>query len=109
MSEEIKGTMGRTDGKMGGSGRAACYPPRERYRNDPAFKNLVDMMTHQILSCNYTPSEMREAAILASIRYEEINIRELRYVRPELEEALATIRKYVHVDCDCPDCREARG
>lgn len=45
--------------------------PRERYWNDAAFKMLVDMMVKQIMECQYTPSEMRDAALLASIRYEE--------------------------------------
>lgn len=45
--------------------------PREKYRNDNMYRVLVDMMVEQINQCNYTPSEMREAAVLASIIYEE--------------------------------------
>jgi hypothetical protein len=45
---------------------------RERYQNEPQFRQLVDMMTHHMMSCNFTPSEMREAAGLASIRYYEM-------------------------------------
>lgn len=82
--------------------------PYERYHNDPAFKNLVEMMTHQIFSCNFTPSEMREAAIMASINYEMMNVNKTRYIRPEMEEALATIREYVHDNCECPVCVKTR-
>ena len=46
--------------------------PREKYYNDANYKYLVDIMVNQIVSCNYTPSEMREASILASIIHEEI-------------------------------------
>ena len=45
--------------------------PRERYQNDAHFKVLVDLMVDQIHQCKYTPSELREAAIFASIIYEE--------------------------------------
>lgn len=45
--------------------------PRERYFSDPEFNKLVDMMVNSIHSCHYTPSELREAAILASIIYQE--------------------------------------
>lgn len=48
--------------------------PRERYHNDNHFHLLVDTMVDHIQQCNYTPSEMREAAILASILYEEHNL-----------------------------------
>lgn len=45
--------------------------PREKYLNDNMYRKLVDVMVDQIDQCNYTPSEMREAAVLASIIYEE--------------------------------------
>jgi hypothetical protein len=44
---------------------------RDRYHNDAEFKSLVDMMVNFIHECRYTPSEMRHAAIVASIIYEE--------------------------------------
>ena len=47
------------------------YNARKRYQTDPVFKALVDTMTAAIVKCQYTPSEMREAAIMASIKYEE--------------------------------------
>ncbi len=49
--------------------------PRDRYQHDNHFRMLVDMMVSHIDQCLYTPSEMREAAILASIIYEQIHIR----------------------------------
>ncbi len=45
--------------------------PRDRYHNDPLFHLLVDTLLHQIIQCNYTPSELREAAVLACILYAE--------------------------------------
>lgn len=51
------------------------HDARDRYLQDPQFKQLVDMMTAHILQANYTPSEMRAAAVLASIKYEEIQFR----------------------------------
>ena len=49
--------------------------PREKYCNDSQYKCHVDMLVAGIIDCNYTPSELREMAIFASIIYEEQNIR----------------------------------
>lgn len=38
---------------------------RDRYRNDPTFARLVDMMRHALRECSVTPSECREALMLA--------------------------------------------
>ena len=45
--------------------------PRERYNNDAGFHQLVEVMYLHIVQAQYTPSEMREAAVLASILYAE--------------------------------------
>ncbi len=66
---------------------------RERYLNDTHFKVLVDMMVNHIQQARFTPSEMREAAILASIIYEEHNITQIRIIEPDVENALRVIRK----------------
>ena len=42
----------------------------QRYFYDPAFKTLVDFMVKAIIDRQYTPSEMRDAAMLASVKYE---------------------------------------
>jgi hypothetical protein len=47
----------------------------ERYQTDPAFRMLVDSMTACIEQAQFTPSEIREAAMLAQIRFEETHIR----------------------------------
>lgn len=44
--------------------------PEDRYRTDVAFAALVDTMHDYIVRVRFTPSELREAAILAAIRYE---------------------------------------
>lgn len=45
--------------------------PRDKYINDNTYKMLVDSMVHLIHNSTVTPSELREAAILAFILYEE--------------------------------------
>lgn len=47
----------------------------ERYHRDPMFRVLVDTLYMQIVQARYTPTEIREAAMLAQIRYEERTIR----------------------------------
>jgi|LGOV01.1.fsa_nt_gb hypothetical protein len=41
-----------------------------RYRTDSMFHMLVDTIESQIYNGYYTPSELREAVILASTHYE---------------------------------------
>ena len=40
---------------------------RDRYLNDPQFKALVDQMMAHIRHNDFTPSEMRDAAMTASL------------------------------------------
>lgn len=44
--------------------------PVERYNNDPHFRNLVKYMEALIHQAQFTPSELREAVMLAAINYE---------------------------------------
>lgn len=44
----------------------------ERYRRDPQFKSLVDMMIHQINILSFSPGEMREAATYAEISHQRM-------------------------------------
>ena len=50
-------------------------PAEERYFHEVMFHQLVDQMEHFIREAKYSPSEMREAAILAGIHYEQKQIR----------------------------------
>lgn len=47
----------------------------ERYLHDPVFHRLVDMIFHAIVEKQYTATEVRDAAMLAAIRYEQTHIR----------------------------------
>ena len=47
----------------------------ERYQRDPVFRMLVDMLEHQTQEGNYTPTEIREAAMLAQVHYESKTVR----------------------------------
>lgn len=44
--------------------------PQERYMRDVEFASLVNMMTAMLMQGHYSPSELREAAVLARTRYE---------------------------------------
>lgn len=41
--------------------------PEERYQRDPMFHTLVDTLQSWIMRADYTPTEIREAAMLACI------------------------------------------
>ena len=42
----------------------------DRYRNDPEFHQLVDLIEQMIRQARFTPSETREAAMLAQMHHE---------------------------------------
>lgn len=50
-------------------------PARERYLKDAEFHQLVDMMRAMIHRVQFSPSEIREAALLACVIYEETQTR----------------------------------
>ncbi len=45
--------------------------PREKFENDPQYHAMVMTMLGFITRAEYTPSELREIALLASIMHEE--------------------------------------
>ncbi len=51
--------------------RAPYDRVRDRYHNDPAFHAVVTMLQRAALDMHLTPSEVREAAMLACILIEE--------------------------------------
>ena len=62
--------------------------PREsaeaRYRTDPVFRNLVDVMFSMLDrdgSRAFTPSELREATMLACAMYETMRIKPILILR----------------------------
>jgi hypothetical protein len=51
----------------------------QRYRSDAMFRNLVDMLYAGIDHAQLSPSEIREAAMLAHILYEERHLRPILF------------------------------
>jgi len=49
--------------------------PSKKYQNDVEYRQLVDTLESFIAKAQYTPSEMREAVILACINHEMRNPR----------------------------------
>jgi hypothetical protein len=61
--------------------------PKEKYLNDPQYNHLVNMLESMIEKAQFTPSELREACVLASINYEMRHIRDMQ-IDPRIEESL---------------------
>lgn len=58
----------------------------EAYLNDPMFHNLVDAMIVAIDRLEFTPSEVRQAAIYACYRHEARSSKPLMITKQALQE-----------------------
>jgi hypothetical protein len=68
--------------------------PDERYYNDPIFQRLVDSIYMQIREGSFTPTELREAAMLASIRYSERNLSPKMVIPDKVSTAMETLEHW---------------
>lgn len=67
--------------------------PKEKYMNDPEYHQLVNMLENFIEQARFTPSEMREACVLATINYEMRHIRDM-HIDPRLDQALFVLDEF---------------
>jgi len=68
--------------------------PKEKYMNDPEYNYLVNTLEKMIEQARFTPSELREAVILACINYEMRHVREMS-IDPRVEDALMVLDNFV--------------
>jgi hypothetical protein len=68
--------------------------PKEKYMNDPEYHHLVQTLEALIEQARFTPSELREACVLASINYEMRHIKETK-IDPRVMDALNVLDMYV--------------
>jgi Cdc6-like AAA superfamily ATPase len=68
---------------------------KERYDTDNMFRSFVDHMVHAIEIHSFTPTEMREAALMASIIYDAIHIRNYGFETKEVYEHLREVEKII--------------
>ena len=68
--------------------------PKEKYLNDPEYNHLVNVLEQMIEQARFTPSELREAVILACIDYEIRHVREMQ-IDPRIEDALRILDNFV--------------
>ena len=68
--------------------------PKEKYMNDPEYHHLVNMLEGLIDADHFTPPELREACVLASINY-EMRRRRGQQIDPRLNDAPERIKKDV--------------
>ena len=69
--------------------------PRDKYMNDPEYHALVCALEQHIDHARFTPSELREACMLASINYEMWHIRD-RQIDPRTTEAILVLDEFVN-------------
>ncbi|MFM6929362.1 MAG: hypothetical protein ACKOX6_12920 [Bdellovibrio sp.] len=51
---------------------------QKRFEQDPVFHTMVKVIYHQLVSAHLSPSEVREAAMLACAKFEMIHAPVLR-------------------------------
>lgn len=75
-------------------------PIDERYHNDPVFHRLVDTLGYLLEQGNTTPTELREALMLAQLQFERRRPRVMVFANPEAQvRADAILRGQL---CTCP-------
>jgi hypothetical protein len=67
--------------------------PKDKYMNDPEYHSLVQFLEGMIERARFTPSELREACVLASINYEMRHVRGAQ-IDPRLDGALKILDEY---------------
>jgi len=68
--------------------------PKDKYMNDPEYHHLVNTLEKLIEQARFTPSELREACVLASINYEMKHIRD-HNINPKVMNAFVTLDKFI--------------
>ena len=54
--------------------------PTEQYKYDSKFRQIVDILRDELRRYEFTPSELRQAVILAATMHAEQNIRPTIYI-----------------------------
>lgn len=68
--------------------------PKEKYMNDPEYNHLVNTLESLIERARFTPSELREACVLASINYEMKHIRD-HHIDGRVDEAFRILDDFI--------------
>jgi hypothetical protein len=56
----------------------------DRYNEDPMFSRIVDIMVGILMDGQFTPTEMREAAMLAQIKHEDMRPRTATFSKDDV-------------------------
>ena len=72
-------------------GTSMIGSPREKYDTDAKFRTLVHVMYQMIEKCEFSGSEIREAAMLALIMHEERHVH--ANIAAELSDEMRKIRE----------------
>ena len=68
--------------------------PKEKYETDPNYCQLVDLIETFLHNAEFTPSEVREAAVMACIHY-EMRYGLKHYVAPlKVNKAFETLKEW---------------
>lgn len=70
--------------------------PHERYHRDSTFAALVNMLEHALWQCDYTPTELREAVMLAAERHLLTMSHKIAYGAPPDPECTCKNRERPH-------------
>ena len=74
------------------------YTVEERYRSDPVFHAIVEHLYALLIRADMTPSQVREALFLATMKVEETRVRVTKNSSPHVQEFFDTYARRVCTD-----------
>lgn len=77
--------------------------PEERYQRDNVFKHLVDFINHMLeenAMRQWTPTELREAVMLACAQYEYRHVRPIAMAKQDIHERFTDQKPMMMTDSE---------
>ena len=74
--------------------RESLKTPQGKYENDTQYHQIVDVIEHLLHDAQFSPSEVREAAVLACIHFEMRTVHRFQSINYKVKDALKVLSDF---------------